>query len=199
MGEGADDGPILVQEPFQVAPDDHAEEVAAKGHDAIDRALDRWLPRLRKGEWNPIQQSELEASYTGIRYPGDGLIQWQAPVDHSYGLIRAASHPHPGAYTYLKDRKLIIWRAEKETEARWRGVPGRVLQLSPRGALVQAGEGQLWLRELEYPDAPGEAPALRVGVKLGYSPEDEIHKLKHTLADLQAALDALQNLARSGR
>ena len=159
-----DSGPILVQAAFKVDPDDHAEDVENKIMLAIDRALDSWVPTLVKGELVSTHQDEAKASYTGIRRPADGLIDWEDHCQVTYSRIRAASHPHPGAYTYYKDRKLLVWRAKPAPEMPWRGVPGRVLMVcNTRGVLVQAGEGLMWLTHLEYDDSPRTPVTISVG------------------------------------
>ncbi len=190
MGTGVDDGPILVQEPFQVEPDDHSNDVLEKILLAIDRALDCWVPLLNVGVWDPIPQDEYYASYTGIRRPEDGMINWQTPCDVTYGQIRAASHPHPGAYTYHRGKKIIIWRARRADELPWRGVPGRILLTCPdRGVLVQAGEGLLWLMSLEDFSDPSLPVEAKVGQKFGYYVEDEIYRLTQEINKLRNQLE----------
>jgi methionyl-tRNA formyltransferase len=197
MREGVDDGPILAQELFEVGPDDYAGDVEEKILTAIDAALDRWIPRLLRGEWEPIPQDEDRASYTGIRRSVDGLIGWQDPLDTTYNKIRAASHPHPGAYTFAGDRKVIIWRAGKAANMSYRGVPGRVLLISPElGVMIQAGEGLLWLNELEYADSPAEEVKLKVGQRLGYVVEQEIFKLKQEISWLKDKLAEYKGIKR---
>jgi methionyl-tRNA formyltransferase len=202
MDDGADSGPILAQEPFPVTGDDYAEDVVRNIESAIDRALDRWLPKLLTGEWNPAPQDDGQATYFAKRGPEDGLIDWGDSAERIYALIRAASRPHPGAYTYFRRRKAIIWRAEVERNIPFRGVVGRVLTVDPaRGALVQCGEGLLWLTEVEAA-IPAEAEAIAkigVGVKLGYVVEDELAKLHQTIVALQervATLEAQLNPSR---
>ena len=186
MGNGVDDGPILVQEPFLVDPDDHANDVAKKLLVALDRALDRWVPELNRGVWNPMPQDEHAASYTGIRQPEDGLINWQDPCAVTYARIRAASHPHPGAYTYYNGDKIIIWRAKRAADMAWRGVPGRILLVCPeRGVLVQAGEGLLWLESLENASDNSKPVEKKVGRRFGFSAEDELYRLTQELKKLR--------------
>lgn len=188
MDEGADSGPILVQEPFDVRPTDDAADVTRATEAAIVRALDRWLPKLLSGEWNPQPQDEALATYNAKRAPEDGWIDWTKPASEIHALVRAATRPHPGAYTYHKDRKLIVWRAEVETSYPIRGVIGRVLLTeAERGALVQTGNGLLWLREVGWGEADdlSKPPKLAVGQKLGYVAEDEIANLKQRLDQLE--------------
>jgi methionyl-tRNA formyltransferase len=197
IDDGIDSGPIFVQEPFEITPEDYAGDVGLKLLDAMTRALDRWLPELLAGKWDPKPQSEALATYNGRRGPDDGLIDWTRPAIEIHSLIRAASVPHPGAYTWVGDRKLIIWRADVETHLSWRGVPGRILLTDPdRGALIQTGDGLLWLTKITWADSPEQgatAETLRVGTKLGFVLQDEVAALKSRVTDLESRLARLED------
>ena len=189
MDAGTDSGPILVQEPFDVSPTDDAEQVTATLEQAIVRALDRWLPKLLAGEWNPQPQDETQATYHGKRAPEDGWIDWTKSAAEIQTLIRAAGRPHPGAYSYLKDRKLLVWRAEIDTVTPFRGVIGRILLTDPlRGSLVQTGDGLIWLSEVAWGDGDLTKPKLSVGQRLGYVVEDEVSRLKTRVAELEKVI-----------
>ncbi|MCX7423176.1 MAG: methionyl-tRNA formyltransferase [Planctomycetia bacterium] len=201
MDEGADSGPILVQEPFAVSPRDDASDVTRSMEKAIGRALDRWLPKLLAGEWNPQPQDDSQATYHAKRGPEDGWIDWSASASDIHRLIRVAARPHPGAYTYLKDRKLIVWHSEIETSYPIRGVIGRVLLTDPpRGALVQTGDGLLWLRDVTWSDNADPTKPLRlsVGQRLGYVVEDEVSRLKHRVTELERIILDLVNNKNHG-
>ncbi len=189
MDAGTDSGPILVQEPFDVSPTDGAEQVTASLEQAIDRALDRWLPKLLTGEWNPQPQDDSLATYHGKRAPEDGWIDWSKSAVEIHALIRAAGRPHPGAYSYLKDRKLLVWRAEIDPVTPFRGVIGRVLLSDAQlGSLVQTGDGLIWLSEVAWGDGDLTQPKLSVGQRLGYVIEDEVSRLKARIAELEKVI-----------
>ena len=208
IDDGVDAGPIFVQEPFEITPQDYAGDVANKLEQAIDVALDRWLPKLLAGEWDPQPQDEVLATYHGKRGPDDGLIDWHQSACEIHALIRAAANPHPGAYTWHKSQKLIVWRAEIEDQLPWRGAAGRVLLLDmERGALIQTGEGLIWLTHVET-EVTGQRPVepsselgseareqvnaarmLRVGQKLGFVVQDEIADLKVRVAALEEHIE----------
>ena len=197
MDEGADSGPILAQEPFFVSDQDYAADVMAKLEAAIDRALDRWLPALRNGEWAPAPQEHSLATFYGRRSPEDGLIQWEQPARQIHALVRAASHPHPGAYTYAGNSKLVIWQAEIEPSDAYHGVVGRIIHVDPaKGWLVQTGEGALWITQAEFaPTSKQEIhTVLRVGVKLGYTPQDEVFVLRRRVEEMERRLAKLETL-----
>lgn len=181
MGNGADDGPIFVQETFELSSSDDAKSVESKIEKAICTSLDRWLPDLKKGIWDPITQNHNDASYYGKRAPEDGIIFWNESAINVDRLIKASSYPHPGAYTYFNDQKLIIWESEIEVELPIKGVVGRVLQKDEnKGFLVQCGNGLIWLKNIQASDDLN----LKVGDKLGYNLEDEIFKLKSVFKKL---------------
>lgn len=182
MGKGADDGPIFVQEIFSVEPYDDAASVERKIEKAIMKSLDKWLPELKKGIWEPVHQNELEASWYGKRSLEDGNINWNNSAYSIDRLIKASTHPHPGAYTYFKDSKAIIWKSEVETNIPIKGVVGRVLLTDDKkGYLVQCGEGLVWVRDILLNDSL----KLQIGDKLGYNIEDEIFKMKIALKSMK--------------
>jgi methionyl-tRNA formyltransferase len=193
MDEGADSGPILVQEPFFVAPTDYATDVERRILDAVDRVLDQWIPKLQTGEWQPQAQDHTIATYNGRRGPDDALIKWDKPAQEIHSLIRAASKPHPGAHTYVAGHRLRIWRAEPVSDISYRGVVGRILDVNSAGhLLVQTGDGLIWLTEYEISDPEGVHPRLAPGVKLGYEPQDEIHRLYRVIETLQQEVSELR-------
>ncbi|MBW8523170.1 hypothetical protein K0U91_10355 [Chryseobacterium chendengshani] len=185
MGKGADDGPVFSQSIFKVEENDDARAVEEKILTNIDLALDHWLPELKKGFWNPIPQCEHLASYYGIRKPEDGLINWNDDAHYINRLVKAASRPHPGAYTYFKDEKLFIWSCHLEKDIQFKGVIGRVLLKAENGELlIQSGEGLLWIEEYILED--DSSANIKVGDKLGYNIEDEIYNIKTILKQLQS-------------
>ncbi len=178
MGKDADDGPVFVQETFLVEKEDDATSVEQKIEKAIIKSLDKWLPELKKGHWEPIPQNESEASWYGKRSLEDGHINWNNSAEYIDRLIKASTHPHPGAYTYCKDTKIIIWKSEIETKIPIKGVVGRILLIDAvKGNLIQCGTGLIWLKQIEKP----MDLKINVGDKLGYNIEDEIFKIKTVL------------------
>lgn len=185
IDEGADSGPIFTQKRFEVDPGDDAQAVECKALDALAASLDEWLPKLRRGEWNPVPQDEFGATEYGRRCPEDGWIDWHRDASSIDRLVKASTRPHPGAYTFAERRKVQVWKSEVERTMPIRGVVGRVLKLSAaKGALVQTGEGLLWLNAYEIEDGS----ALRVGMRLGYYHEMEIYEIRRELDRIKEKL-----------
>jgi Methionyl-tRNA formyltransferase len=178
MSEDADDGPIFIQEFFELEENDDAKSTGNKISRAMESALEKWIPLLKKGEWNPISQDEAMASWYGKRTPIDGVIDWKLSANQINLLIKASTHPHPGAYTFFKDTKVTIWESSVESETPIKGVVGRILISRGSRYLVQCGEGLLWIEKIN------SSYILNVGDKLGYSIENEIYKINKKLSEL---------------
>jgi methionyl-tRNA formyltransferase len=183
MGKGADDGPVLVQKEFAVEAEDDAMAISEKIHNAMEDALDDWLPKLKEGYWNPIPQEEEMASYYGRRNPEDGWINWSLDAEQITGLIRATTHPLPGAYTFLNGRMITVLKAQKEDAYPIKGVIGRVLVAEANKYLVQTGKGLVWISGLLAED--GKPVSLRVGQRLGYYSELEIYMLNKEIQSIK--------------
>ena len=151
MGEGADDGPIFVQERFSITTEDDTESFVPKLRQAIIKALDRWLPNLKSGEWNPQYQDESCASYYGKREPCDSIVDWSKSAFDIDRLIKASTRPHPGAFTFFNQKVVTIWKSRLNTTLPYCGVIGRILTKENNSYLVQCGSNTtLWLVEIEY-------------------------------------------------
>lgn len=193
----ADSGPLLEQEPFEVEVGDAPMTIVKKTETAMTRALERLIPRLNRGEWTTVPQDESAATHHGARRPEDGRIEWTAGAEELERLIRASGPPHPGAYTYLNGRKVLVHHATVAQHSRWTGVVGRVLATVDDGsALVMTGDGVLVLHRWQWADElSSNNPPLRPGVRLGMVAEDEIANLLKRISDLEARVTALETAA----
>jgi methionyl-tRNA formyltransferase len=179
--EGVDEGPILAQVPFQVTDIDDAASVTEKLLKAMRIALRSLIPALGSGAYTMTLQDEQKATYFGRRTPDDGRIEWTRTARDIDLLIKSATHPHPGAFTFWRDRLLTVWTSHLEPRNRIRGVIGRVLDRDDaRALLVQTGDGLLWLTEYEIENNPIEQ--VRTGDRLGYDLELEIYRIKKYLS-----------------
>jgi methionyl-tRNA formyltransferase len=179
----ADAGPIFIQEPFEVEERDDAGSVEGKILQATDKALDKWLPDLKLGNWNPVAQDDKFATEYGVRKPEDGLIDWEKNSNSIVRLIRTSAPPHPSAYTYLGLNKLIINKVELDLCLNIKGCVGRVLKITGNVLIVQAGNGVIKLTDWTI---EGDPP--KVGNRLGYLVQEEIYLLKLEINEIKQKL-----------
>ena len=122
----ADRGPILDQEEVAIGPDDTAIEVQRRVTEAAVRVLARRLEDLKAGRAQPAPQDESKASRFGRRRPEDGRIDWTRPAKEVHDLVRAVTHPYPGAFTDLFGGRTFVWRTRLPGLAAHDTFPGQV-------------------------------------------------------------------------
>jgi methionyl-tRNA formyltransferase len=121
-----DTGAIVDQEPVEIAPDDTAFRVLQKVTDAAVRLLDRQLPALKAGTAPERPQEEWDATTYPRRKPEDGRIDWSQPAQDVHNLVRAVTHPWPGAFTDVFGGKAYIWATRLPNLAAHDNFPGQV-------------------------------------------------------------------------
>ena len=168
-----DAGGLVDQEAVPITAADTAFTLYAKLENAARRLLDRTLPALREGTARAVPLDLEGGSYFGGRTPADGLIDWSWPADRIYNLVRAVTHPYPGAFTSAAGRRLLVWWALPLPEGAG-AAPGTVTAVGPEGVTVAAGSGSVRLVTCQLegqPELPAAALAavapLAPGVRLG--------------------------------
>ncbi|KHT01065.1 UDP-4-amino-4-deoxy-L-arabinose formyltransferase [Pectobacterium brasiliense] len=151
MVSRADAGDIVAQSVVAIDEEDTALTLHGKCRTAAAALLAQQLPLIRSREITLTPQDDSRASYFGRRTAADGLIDWQKSACEINNLIRAVTEPYPGAFTFLGERKVIIWRARvvkvnrvKSNDVGANGVkrePGALISTSP--LVVSCGEDAL--------------------------------------------------------
>jgi methionyl-tRNA formyltransferase len=159
MVEKPDRGDIVAQRRFPIDEEDTALTLHLRAT-AEARCLMREIhPLLRDGRAPRIPQDQEQASYFAGRHPEDGEIDWRWPARRIYNLIRAVTHPYPGAFTWHRGRALLIWWASPARPASALA-PGKVRIEGRSRVLVGAGDrGVLVLRRVQ-PEGQSELDAL---------------------------------------
>ncbi|MCL4504060.1 MAG: formyltransferase [Deltaproteobacteria bacterium] len=160
MEEKPDKGDIVGQERVVIQPDDTALTLFARMTVAAGTLMRETYPLLRAGAAPRFPQDQSQASYFGDRKPSDGLISWDKGAVPVYNLVRAVTHPYPGAFTYLRGKKLFIWAgkpladpaAEPPGDPRQ---PGLVTAHLPgEGLLVTTGQGHFLITQAQWEGQP---------------------------------------------
>ena len=157
----ADSGPIVGQVEVPLTRDETATTLYEKITEAHLELVRRYVPQLLNGTAERIPQDTRRASTWPRRAPADGVIDWETRAPYLYDWVRAQTRPYPGAFTYLGEEKLVVWRA-RPVELDEKAPAGTVIGLDGDDAIVACGEGGLVLEEVE-----GVAEPLPVGARLG--------------------------------
>lgn len=172
-----DAGPIVAQRAVEIAEEDTVREVYAKMTAAAAELVAETWPELAAGRIREVPQDESQATSFGRRRPEDGRIDWAAPAREIYNLVRAVTHPYPGAFTHLDGRRLYVWSAAYDESFSPEAAPGQILGLErDKGLAVACGRGVLYLRAAQWEDEEERSGsalaelALPAGRRLGAGP-----------------------------
>jgi methionyl-tRNA formyltransferase len=147
----ADAGDIVGQRAVAIDDSDTALTLYRKLVPLGVALIEEFHPRVVAHTAPRIPQDPSLATYFGRRCPDDGRIDWRWPARRIFNLVRAVTHPYPGAFCLAGGRKLYVWQAQIASEAGARGTPGQIVGDSASGALeVAAGEGSVLLMRVQF-------------------------------------------------
>ncbi|MGK4428095.1 bifunctional UDP-4-amino-4-deoxy-L-arabinose formyltransferase/UDP-glucuronic acid oxidase ArnA [Yersinia enterocolitica] len=185
MVKKADAGPIVGQHKVMISESDTALTLHAKMRDAAYELLRDLLPKMKNASLPLVLQKESEASYFGRRTADDGAIDWQKSASAINNLVRAVTEPYPGAFSYLGQRKLIIWRS-RPLDVVHSKLAGTVLSTSP--LVVACGDGALEIitgqgEEGLYVQGSRLAQEMGIvtGIRLGNKPSKKLKRRTRVL------------------
>jgi methionyl-tRNA formyltransferase len=167
----ADSGPIVAQVEVPVGPDETASTLFERISEAHVELVRAHAPGLFAGTAPRIPQNPSRASSWPKRVPADGIIDWMTRAPYLYDWVRAQTRPYPGAFTFLGDTRIVIWRAAP-TMIDSQAPAGTVVEGRESGVVVACGDGGLVLEEVEpygggVLEGPSIAEAIPVGARLG--------------------------------
>lgn len=154
LDEGIDSGDIIAQRKIPIGPEETAWEIYQKATRVSLLLVGSYLTGLKQHTVKRKKQNEKRATYTVARVPGDGLIPWSWNTKRISNFIRALSFPFPGAFTYYRNRKIIIQKARpfRNPPRYIGGIPGRVAMIGKGYVNVITGDGLLSIRKIETPE-----------------------------------------------
>lgn len=143
IDEGIDTGYIIVQKKIPILFEDSASILHERIYREASDLLKLVLDRISSGSTlQSRKQDNSKASYFKPRSPQDGVIDWNKDGIEIYNLIRALVKPWPGAYSYIKDRKVIFWNAQFETDYD-SSSPGTIINILGSKLIISVKGGKL--------------------------------------------------------
>lgn len=171
MTAEADAGDVVAQETIDIAPDDTAftlyKRMVKVG---VELLLDA-SPGVLAGTAPRTPQDASRATTFPRRRPEDGRVAWGWPAPRIANMIRAVTHPFPGAFVGDGPRRLFLWAGAALPAGAGAAAPGTLLALRPsEGVVVAAGDGALLLTRVQsagLAEEPADVWARRAGLRPG--------------------------------
>jgi methionyl-tRNA formyltransferase len=157
MVQRADAGDIVGQETVAIDDSDTALSLSRKLTPMAANLIRRFHPLIVAGRAPRHAQDLSAGSYFGRRTPADGRIDWNWPARRIFNLVRAVTHPYPGAFCIAAGRKMFIWQASIGAEQGRVGEPGEILATGGPALEVAAGEGSVIVSRVQFEGKPERA------------------------------------------
>ena len=149
VDEGIDTGPILLQKEASIEENDSVaslffNKLYPLGIEAMIEAVEL----VEKGNPPKINQDESKANYDPPFDEKYSQIDWTQNINKIHNQIRA-SDPQPGAYTYIKKRKIFLYQSEKLSNIFANTTPGKIIQNEDGSVIIAANEGSLKINKVK--------------------------------------------------
>jgi methionyl-tRNA formyltransferase len=145
MDVGLDTGDMLLKKATPIDPDEDTRTL----HDRLSQIgaelLGETLDALAAGRLVPEKQDEALTCYASMLKKEDGMVDWSKDASVIKNLVRGMT-PWPGAYSYLDDKLLKIYRVQAASGS---GEAGEVIGAGRDGIEVGCGAGSIIINELQ--------------------------------------------------
>jgi methionyl-tRNA formyltransferase len=162
IDEGIDTGDIIVQKKIPILFEDSASTLHEKIYHEACELLNSVLNTTSGKVLQAKKQDDSKASYFRPRNPEDGIIDWNRDGIETYNLIRALVKPWPGAYSYIKDKKIIFWSARFEAGSFNSSSPGEIIAISESRLVISVKGGKLSVDDYVTLDKKGNEINVRL-------------------------------------
>ncbi len=161
----ADAGDIVGQRSVAIDDEDTALTLYRKLVPIGVELIKEFHPQIANGNAPRRPQNIAAGSYFGRRRPEDGRIEWNWPARRIFNLVRAVTHPYPGAFVNVDGHKLFIWKARIASESGKRGAPGTIVGVKADGVEVAAGDGSIRLIAAQFDGGVEDAARTVLGAR----------------------------------
>jgi methionyl-tRNA formyltransferase len=160
----ADAGDIVAQRAIGIDDNDTALTLYRKLIPLWAALINEYHPLIVAGRAPRRAQDLSRGSYYGRRRPEDGRIDWRWPARRIFNLVRAVTHPYPGAFGYVDARKLFIWEARVAAESGGGEPAGMILGSRSNGEVeVAAGDGRILIGRAQFENQAEDTAAHLLG------------------------------------
>lgn len=148
LDEGMDTGDIILQKEVEILADETAGELSERLATIGADLLLETMRLVEQGKVPRRRQDEESATYAPAISKEETLIDWTKSAREIHNLIRGLN-PLPGAYSFLEEKRVKIYRSRVVEDKSEDRTPGRIVSLKTREMVVACGEDYLSILELQ--------------------------------------------------
>lgn len=157
LGEGLDEGDIILQEKFAIGLNDNCRTVYLKLAASLVVLLEKFNKLYNKNKIIFFKQNNNKKTLYPKRRPSDGLIDWNLSSMKIYNFIRAQTLPYPCAFFYYENSKIKVISSDiyKYNKKFDRIRVGDIIQVIPhKGVVMKCKNSAILIKEVIYENLP---------------------------------------------
>lgn len=150
MVEAMDAGPILLQIPEEIGPQETATELGIRLSEIGAEALVEALALLELGESQETEQDHERATFAPKISRDLARIEWSRSAEELGWHLRGMDEV-PGAWTFLDDDPVKLFRPHPVPDLYHDERPGTLLDIDGEALTIACGSGALRVHEIQSP------------------------------------------------
>ncbi|MGB4594134.1 MAG: formyltransferase family protein [Coriobacteriia bacterium] len=116
LDEGVDTGDIIGQGVIEIGENTTATSLYKQVEEMHKSLISKYWSEIVSDQLTLTKQDEARASEWPARRPQDGRLLSTMTMEEADRLVRAVTHPYPGAFYVDGDRTLRIWSAKADSD-----------------------------------------------------------------------------------
>ncbi len=172
-----DAGDVVARKRFEITSSTYVFDVLMEAESSAPFLFERAIENIVK---DPLHV-EVKGTVNGLRcyprLPEDSQINWLASVHDIHKLIRASAEPFPGAYSYLNDEIIVIWRANIIIpKDKYLAIPGHIISINKTSGkvVVACQDGFLEIEEIGYKNSRITPSDLINSIRVRFKRKDNV-------------------------
>ncbi|MDO4547083.1 MAG: methionyl-tRNA formyltransferase [Clostridia bacterium] len=156
LNDDVDAGEIIDQVEIDITPYDTCATIYDKVAQTNATMIIKLIERLECSQYTSMNVvNKADEPILPRRRPKDGEVIWTQSSRAIYNFVRALTRPYPGAFSYIGEKKYLIWSASLLPDDTPNNAPGAIIGsvVSPLedacGILVTCQYGSIILHEIE--------------------------------------------------
>ena len=148
MTEELDAGDIIGQREFPIGTEENAEDIFNKALQKTESLLQDEFVKYLKGKLTAHPQDNKKATYASKIDKKEAKISWKESSVDIHNKIRAF-FLGPQAFSFLKGKRIKIYRSKCLNEKSYNKCPGKVCAIEKNKLFIACGKGVLSLLEVQ--------------------------------------------------
>ena len=145
-----DSGDIVAQKKIMIKFEDEVIDVYNRALPLYPQITIELVRKIEEGTLIRTPQDQSKTIKVKRRKPEDGLTEWNKSSLEIYNWVRALTHPYPGAFNYINNKKCFIWKVKMVPDEFPNYNNGEIVEIKEEGFIVKSQKGSILVTKAQF-------------------------------------------------